>query len=260
MKHSLISTIILIIIFLIAQIVGLIINEIYFTKTLPYGFTPPKINTQISPFYFILSIIFITAIFILLNKIHMNFLLKHWFFFVTFLCISISLNAFLKSSIALVIAFVITLIKFKERDIYVHNLGEILIYGGIVSLIAPIFNITSIIVLMILISIYDFISVNITKYMIKLVSIQQKDGFFTGIISNFKKDFSILGGGDIAFPLLFATIALREVSMIHALSIIYGSVIGIFTIMIFGKRKKYYPAMPFITAGSILGFIIANLL
>ena len=36
-----------------------------------------------------------------------------------------------------------------------------------------------------------------------------------------------------------------------------GLIIAILILTSIGKRKKFYPAMPFITAGALLGFLIS---
>jgi hypothetical protein len=60
--------------------------------------------------------------------------------------------------------------------------------------------------------------------------------------------------------MLFASVVMREISVIPAIFTIYGAALGLIALIIFGKRKKYYPALPFITLGSFLGFGLGLLL
>jgi presenilin-like A22 family membrane protease len=170
------------------------------------------------------------------------------------------LSAFVEPVSAVIAAAVITLIKFKERDLVAHNLGEILLYGGIVSLFVPILNVVAIIIILLVISVYDFIAVFITKHMVSLAKQQESLGIFTGLLVVNNDEVAILGGGDIAFTMLFASVLLRDFGAIPALMAVYGAVLGLLVLIMIGEKKKFYPAMPFITGGSLLGFGISLLL
>jgi presenilin-like A22 family membrane protease len=186
--------------------------------------------------------------------------LKLWFVIAFILCTAVSLSIFIPSWMALIVSVVVILLKLREPDLYIHNLGEILIYGGAVAVFTPLLTLVSVVVIMIAISFYDFVSVFITKHMITLAKTQKEEGIFAGLVVRFKDEMAILGGGDIAFPMLFASVVMREVSVIPAIFIIYGAALGLIMLIIFGKRKKYYPALPFITLGSFLGFGLGLLL
>ena len=261
MKYSVTTLAVIISIFLVAQFVGLAINNNYLiTEELPYGLEPIEMEPGVSPWFFIgLILFFSAAMFFFMKKFKFDILMKFWFFAVILICISISLSAFISSGIALLVALSISILKFKEFDLYVHNLAEILVYGGLVVIFAPIFNLYAIILLLILISLYDYIAVFITKHMVALAEMQQNLGIFSGIVVINKGEAAILGGGDIAFTLLFAAVVLREFSMLSAILSILGSALFISLLMIFGKKNKFYPAMPFVAAGCILGFLISIL-
>jgi presenilin-like A22 family membrane protease len=155
---------------------------------------------------------------------------------------------------AIVAAAVITLLKFKETDIVTHNLGEILLYGGIVALFVPMLNLFAVTLLLIIMSVYDFIAVFITKHMVSLAKMQESLGIFSGIIVVNKDEVAILGGGDIAFTMLFASVVLRDFGSMPALLAVYGAALGILALIIIGEKKKFYPAMPFVTIGCLLGY------
>jgi presenilin-like A22 family membrane protease len=90
---------------------------------------------------------------------------------------------------------------------------------------------------------------------------------------------AILGGGDIAFPLIFIgsvmnglILKLHEanpsmiINQIKAMAflqssiIILTSAIALTLLFVFAKKGKFYPAMPFLTAGCLLGWAITLLL
>jgi len=257
MKYSLLTMTLIITLFLIAEVFGLFVTSHFIFAELPYGLKPPEVQTEMSPILILTAIIVASLFFLGLQKLKLEILIKLWFFVAVLVSISVSLSAFIVSWIAFIIALTITIMKFKERDVYVHNLGEILLYGGLVALFASVLNITFAIILLLAVSVYDFIAVNITKHMVGLAKLQQSLGIFTGLIIINKNEFAILGGGDIAFTLLFATVALKDLGVPSALFVIYGATIALMVLMLIGKKKKYYPAMPFITAGSLLGLLIS---
>lgn len=251
---------IIITVFLVAEIFGLFVTSHFLMGNLPYGLKPPEVQQEESPYFFITAIIVVTIVFLFFQRLKLDLLIKLWFFAAVFISISISLSIFMESWIALIVALAISVMKFKERDIYVHNLGEILLYGGVVSLFAPVLNVTAVIILLLAVALYDFIAVNLTKHMVKLAKMQQSLGIFTGLIVTYKNEAAILGGGDIAFTLLFATVALKDIGLPAALFSIYGASIALILLMLMGKKKKFYPAMPFITAGLLLGLLVSILI
>jgi presenilin-like A22 family membrane protease len=256
MKYS-ISTIALIMsLFLIGTIFGLYVNNQYITKELPYGLEPPQIEQNNSPWYIMGAVLFATGLILLARRFKFEMLMRVWFYFAFTICVAVTLSVFVDGWIAFIVAGLLVLLKFKEADLFVHNLVELLLYGGLVALFAPIFNIWGAVAVLVLISVYDFISVFITKHMITLAQFQEKLGIFAGLMVVNKHEVAILGGGDIAFTLLFATVVLRNYGWFNALFVIYGAAIAITILMIIGEKKKYYPAMPFVTIGSVLGFLI----
>ncbi|MBT4446697.1 hypothetical protein HOC96_05585, partial [archaeon] len=68
-----------------------------------------------------------------------------------------------------------------------------------------------------------------------------------------KVQSAILGGGDIAFPLLFAGVLLKDYSMTAALIIPIFATAALSILFYYSKKGKFYPAMPFISAGCFVG-------
>jgi presenilin-like A22 family membrane protease len=254
MKYSIVTMGIILTLFLVTQFVGLAVNKYYITQELPYGLTPPDIKTEFSPLFFVGMIAVVTVAFFFFKYMNLELLLKVWFFLAFVAGISVTLSAFIEPTYAIFAALAIVIIKFYEHDIYTHNIAEVFLYGGIVALFVPILNIWAVVVIMLVVSVYDFISVFMTKHMIKLAKMQEDLGIFTGLIVAHKNELAILGGGDIAFTMLFAVVLLRDFGNVPAMLAIYGAALGLLVLMILGEKKKFYPAMPFVTIGSFLGF------
>ena len=125
MKYSVLTLAIVLSLFLVTQFVGLTANSIYLESELPYGLKPPELEPEVSPWFFISMIVVISIIFFVMRKFRFEFLMKLWFFIAFVVCVAITLSAFIEHWIAIIVALAIVMLKFKERDIYVHNLGEI---------------------------------------------------------------------------------------------------------------------------------------
>jgi presenilin-like A22 family membrane protease len=112
---------------------------------------------------------------------------------------------------------------------------------------------------LIIISVYDFIAVRLSKHMIVLAKTQFELNIFTGLKFKVGESSAVLGGGDIAFPLILAGVVLRDFALLPALLVLYGAVIGLTLLILVGEENKFYPAMPFISGGCFLGLVINSL-
>src|SRR3989338_1987934 len=263
MKHRLDVVIILFLLFLTAHFTGLLIlNHYNDTKELPYKIQPPETKEKTSFIVIFIVILVSTFIALLLIKFRAMRLWKIWFFFSVFIALAIAFSSFLNSKIAFFIALVLALWKIFKPNVIIHNFTEIFLYGGLAALFVPILNLFSIIFLLILISVYDYISVYKTKHMIKLAKFQLKSKMFTGLSIPYrkKKISAILGGGDIGFTLLFSGVVLREFGLIDAFIVSLVTGLSLLTLLFLGKKNKFYPAMPFLTIGCFLGLLIVYLI
>lgn len=236
----------------------------------------------------------------LLTKFKIDFILRIWFFLVVSIALFITLNTFLPKTIyfiipAILIALSLSFIKIFKRNFIVHNLTELLIYPGIAAVFVPILNFWFVIVLLLLISVYDIWAVwhsgimqKMAKYQINKLKIFS--GFFVPYVSKrlreklkkmkktkkkkkIKVNLAILGGGDVIFPIITAGVILRidkfnmpfglpdfTGGFLPAFFVVAGATLGLTLLFIFSEKKKFYPAMPFITAGIFLGIILSYLI
>jgi len=75
-----------------------------------------------------------------------------------------------------------------------------------------------------------------------------------------EKSNAVLGGGDIAFPLLFSGAIMKAFSIQHAFVISLTSGAALFLLLYYSQKGKFYPAMPFISVGCFIGLGIAYLM
>jgi len=185
---------------------------------------------------------------------------------------------------ALFFALVFGLWKIFRPNIFVQNFTEVFIYGGLAAIFAPLFNLWSVIILLLLISAYDMYAVWKSKHMITLAKSQAKIKVFAGLLIPYKLKLkekvkklrkevkgkklvrrkgvrtAVLGGGDIGFPLIFAGVILKVFGLWEALVIPVFSGLALLILLLKGNEKKFYPAMPFITVGCLVGLGIVWLL
>ncbi|MFT4297595.1 MAG: hypothetical protein ACMXX5_00195 [Candidatus Woesearchaeota archaeon] len=64
----------------------------------------------------------------------------------------------------------------------------------------------------------------------------------------------------MAFPLFLAGAVLKEFNFLMALIPVIGSTIALSMLFFKASKNKFYPAMPFIAAGSFIGLIIVYLI
>jgi presenilin-like A22 family membrane protease len=267
--------------------------------TIPYGMEPPEQKAEVSFASLAVSLVIAIFIFFLLMKFRARNLIRIWFTFVVFLTISIALTALLTKLfpgsmikldiVALILAVPLTFYKIFKRNIIVHNATELVIYPGLAAIFVPIMAVWSIIALLLIISAYDIWAVWKSKFMASLAKYQiEKVKVFTGFLVPYmpKKEalklkkaqkiktqrakikalkkirvsMALLGGGDVAFPLIFAGVIYRVAGLPSALMIIAGSTISLLLLFVFAKKGKFYPAMPFITAGCLVAWLLTSIL
>ncbi|MBR9678720.1 MAG: hypothetical protein GON13_00445 [Nanoarchaeota archaeon] len=242
-------------IFLACQIFGLFVVNHYRSNPLPFGMETLPDEGVLSLTKFVGMLVLITIIILIIIKLKKPQIWKTVYFMGTTAAITVSLYAFVQEY-ALLIALIISWIKLNESDDFWHNISEILIYGGAIAVITPMFNPLTTILLLGFISFYDIYSVNYSKHMIKMAKTQSQTGVFPGIVINKnKKDQSVLGGGDVAFPLLFASTFI--LTPITSLLIALGAFAGLVIMLLQTEKGKYYPAMPVLTISSIIGYLIS---
>jgi len=287
MKHTLKITIILVLLFFLAQTIGLVIvdkyidkekstKEVTVYKSLPYEIERPDINPALSYIYIIIAVLVGTGILLLLIRFRKNTLWKLWFFLSVWLVLGIALSAFINQKLSIILALFLAAYKVLRPSLIIQNLTELLIYGGLAAIFVPILNLLSIFILLILISIYDMYAVWHSKHMIKLAKFQTKSKVFAGLFVPYKLKgiepikakqvkvgkirTAILGGGDIAFPLLFSGVVMKSFGFLQTLIIPVIVSVALLLLFLKSEKGKFYPAMPFLTIGCFIGFGIVYLM
>ncbi len=295
MKHSWKITLILLGMFFLAQLIGLGVLYIYkpvvqqittpsgeltniTSYNLPYGVEPPQNTTpQINLISIMISLIIAISIMFLLMTFDATIILRYWFLLVITIALGITINAFIfllpyASYLSLLIALPLAYLKVFKRNMIVHNSTELLIYPGIAAIFVPLLNLWTISILLIVISLYDMYAVWHTGIMQKMAQYQIKtlkvfSGFFIPYrgkqtrpekrSKKVKMHVAILGGGDVVFPIMVAGVVLRALGWGPAFIVVLGATAALASLFYMAEKGKFYPAMPFISAGcfAALGII-----
>ena len=234
----------ILLLFFFVQMFGLYVGSNYLVSDLPYDIEQPESMGIHSVTYLVTFIFLATFVFFLLMKFNLKKIFLIWMFLAFVIAMSISLSSLINSSIALFVATVLFVIGYYEEDDVVKDITSLLLFPGIAVLFAPMFTVYTFFILLGVIAIYDFISVYITKHMITLAKSQSKLKMFPGIIVRDKNEVAVLGGGDIIFPMILGVIVLRDVSLSLALVTAVLATLSVLTLLLIGKKKEYYPAMP----------------
>lgn len=291
MKHKATVTILILCMFLLTQFVGLYVIA---SDSVPQFLASEKLDTQSTSFYFyqlITSFIIAILIVSLITKYKLKTVMKTWFLVVIILAISLSLSAIFNNllkidayTFPLLIAIALGFLKVFRPTMIIHNITEILIYPGIATLFVPLLTPIYAILLLIIISIYDMWAVWHSGIMQKMAKFQMEEikifgGFMIPYLTQevrtklaklkkskkksrkkIKVSMAILGGGDVVFPIITAGVFMIHTGLGYAISVIFGAFLGLSLLLMFSEKKKFYPAMPFISGGIFLGITLCWLL
>ncbi|MEM4756123.1 MAG: presenilin family intramembrane aspartyl protease, partial [Candidatus Woesearchaeota archaeon] len=319
----------------------------------------PEINPDIAYLPILLGILLGTALFFLLVKYKTYRLWKFWYGLGITLGLLFAFKPFMDEWIAVAFAASIAFIRIFWKQVFIHNLSELFLYGGIAAIFVPILNLFSAVILLVLISAYDMYAVWKSKHMIAMAKEQSRQKLFAGLylpyrptqatvftsiptqakgstegkeknkvkssasqhsglqsslkstwkariaalfrFSQQKRNSStyealsspysakqashtssklysssahsltepnqtrtaILGGGDLAFPLLFAGVVMvmhLYAGILPLIAFFSGAIIAaaaafaLLLLLLFAKEETFYPAMPFLTLGCGLGY------
>ena len=313
MKHSLKITLILLALFLVTQLVGLVtVNKhIQVSVDEESGLTiiahPPTFagesyepeNKSASFLYIVLGVLIGTALLFLLIKFKIGRVWKYWFLLAVFITLAVSFGVYINYTQAAILAGLLALWKVYKPNPIIHNLTEIFVYTGLAVLFLPLLNLTAVVILLLVISVYDMIAVWKSKHMVKLAQFQTQERLFAGLFLPYQQDkvstrvtsmkkgtivkkkgkkkkgklyvvkehkSAILGGGDIAFPLLFSSVVMEyliiDAGFTKAYALGLTGITSITTALALGmllmkaEKDKFYPAMPFVSAGCFIGLAI----
>jgi presenilin-like A22 family membrane protease len=291
MKHPAPLTIALIALFLASQVIGLFIVSRYVQvtpegvvepKELPYQIERPQMDPISAIVMIVLTILIGTGFLLLIMKFRKFGLWKVWYFLSIWITLAVALAAFMPQIYAAILALIAAILKAFKPNTIIHNLTELLIYGGLAAIFVPLLNVAAAAILLLIISAYDAYAVWQSRHMVKLAQFQANSGVFAGLALPYKKiaipshvketketketktelksQSAIIGGGDMGFPLIFAGAVMLQVGLLKAMVIPATATVALGFLLLFSKKGKFYPAMPFLSVGCFAGYGLILLL
>jgi len=294
MKHTLSVTVIIVLIFLLSQVIGLyaLNANTVVTQTPEGGIVVeheetaigerPDIQGPVTFIYIVIAILIGTGLLLLLIRLKKIRIWKALYFFAVWMTCSITIGVFTYNILALFLCFLLALFKVYKPNVWIHNLTELFIYAGIAIIFVPLLDIVWVAILLLAISAYDMFAVWKSKHMVSLAEFQTKSKAFAGVLLSYKLKLkprkakkkgekikeeyrsAVLGGGDIAFPMIFAGVVMDTMIRmgIHTkiFAFLYSMIIPVivtvflFVLLVKARSDRFYPAMPFLTAGCFIGY------
>ena len=186
--------------------------------------------------------------------------------------------------VVLVLAILSTLLLYKYPEWYVIDALGVLIGAGVASIFGVSLEVVPVVVLLLILAVYDAISVYKTKHMITLAEgvidmktpilfvipkrrdysfIKEGIGTISGETDGKERAAFIIGMGDLIMPAILVVSAnvfmkgakLGGVINLPALGAMIGSVIGLVILLHFVMSGKPQAGLPPINGGTILGFL-----
>jgi len=287
MKHSVVVTLVLVSLFLASQLIGLFVVQEYVDieatassgvvtyKQLPsvgpLQLERPQIEQDVSFVWLFGGILIATLVMLLLIRWRSVRLWKVWFFLAVVITLTIAFGAFVPGWLAGLLAVILGVWKVWRPGIIVQNATELFIYAGLAAMFVPVMNLSAAVILLVLISLYDAYAVWKSEHMVRLAKFQSNAGVFAGLLIPYgipgalradskggrmaRVRTAILGGGDLGFPLLFAGVVMRSAG-VKAFIIPVAVTAALLALLMFAKKDRFYPAMPFLAAGCLVGWVL----
>lgn len=187
----------------------------------------------------------------------------------------LALDAWMNPLLALALMSGLVFWWHKQPLVFNHNFCLVLALAGLGAVLGLSFTPEIVILILIFFSVYDFVAVYKTKHMVKmakemiehkailaLIIPRESSGFkqnLEKVKDNFfsqtkEKEFLVLGGGDVVFPLILC-VSLLPQGIVSSLFVAGFSLLGlIVNFFILTRVQRPIPALPIIAFFSIIGF------
>jgi len=233
---------------------------------------------------FIIAFVFATVFFIVLIKTRYGSVLFRVIFLVALFAGSqVIFRAWLNQDISIVLAALLVLARYIFPNVAVHNFAMIIAITGVAVDLGMNIKPSEAILILIAISVYDFLAVYVTGHMVRMLKGTISSGTIFAMIvpqnlrdmakmvsevgkeksiggeENSKNAYVYLGGGDLAFPMVMAVAALK-IGLFSAIITTVGALFGLLALnIIFAIQKDRRPmaALPPLALFSILGFLVS---
>jgi presenilin-like A22 family membrane protease len=272
----------IIVLFLATQFLGLYVGKQYLSalssgEVAPAFENPESVQTS---FYLFGYILITTVIILFLIRFKKSFI-RIMEAFVIFTASWLTFDFIVPLeiwylSLGFFLALALTAWKMLKPTILSQDVAAVISGAGVGAILGGSLGVLPSMVFMLILSAYDFVSVFITKHMIHMAKAltERPTSFTIAAPHEFKRLTYVpskrtrekvhifqLGVGDMVIPLMFSVSVLNSFSIINSIASILGSTIALlFLIYYIKKRPQPLPALPFITFGTLAGFMLSLLI
>ncbi len=286
--------------FLVAQFLALLIIPLYPEEYRAFG----DPNNVMNPIYYVVIVLIMTAVMLFLAKKGLEVLIQ-WFMiasvwgtivFVMYPVIYTILPYFpyilgftdIPMILSVILATLVSGALYIKPEWYVIDIAGVIMGAGIIAVLGLSFGILPTIILLIVMAVYDFISVYRTKHMLDLadavletklpiVMVAPKEKNYSFVDDTIKirkedrgssgeRDAMFMGLGDIIIPgILPASVFLNsgapmDIAFGMATFSIIGAFMGYLLLLHFVFKGKAHAGLPPLNTGAILGYMIGAII
>lgn len=261
--------------FMLAQVIGLVVG--YMNLGLPEFAETLPVSSSVSSF--LIAFLIATVLMLLMVKfIKGAVLFKIMLGAMSIIGAETVFETFMPLWPAIILAGAVVLLRFLYPKVIVQNIVMTLAIAGIGASIGLILPVGAVILILLVLSVYDYIAVFKTGHMVTLfkslmlrnvplsIIIPSKikgmgknvNEAMPGKSATGERKFMMLGTGDIAFPVIFAVSAARH-SLFSGVAVLFGAFFGIIAVysMLLDAEKGAVPALPPIAMCTISAFLIS---
>ncbi|MEM0448956.1 MAG: presenilin family intramembrane aspartyl protease PSH [Methanomassiliicoccales archaeon] len=256
-------------------------------------------DDPLNPLIYVVMVLIMTALVLVMLKLGLQKVIKAIFLFavaITSVFVLLPLiyqiypNGDVAVLVSLLIGIALALALLLRPEWYVINLVGFIVGVGAAVVLGISLGILPVLILLILLGVYDAISVYRTKHMIRLAEgmvplrlpimfVVPKDKDFTldGLstkplteVSPEERGAMFMGVGDAVIPSILSVAVLltlpstshsfQNANLIVALGTLLGSVVGFLILMGYVAKGKPQAGLPLLNGGAILGFLITYML
>ena len=185
--------------------------------------------------------------------------------------------------LSIVCAAVLVLVLIKYPEWYVIDICGIIVGAGAIAIFGISLGIWLILILLVVLAVYDAISVYKTKHMVDLADtvmdlklpvllvvpkirhyslIKETKSLKEKLKDDEERDAFFMGLGDVVMPGILVVAVYSNVSnnLPLALSVLIGTLVGFTVLMVFVMKGKPQAGLPCLCGGAIAGYLIASYL
>jgi presenilin-like A22 family membrane protease len=191
-------------------------------------------------------------------------------------------NDLISLILAIVLAVILVVLLFRYPEWYVIDICGVIVGAGAIAIFGISLTILLVIILLVVLAVYDAISVYKTKHMIDLADtvmdlklpvllvvpkiwkyslIKETKSLKEKLKDDEERDAFFMGLGDVVMPGILVVAVYQNIpnGLPVALSVLAGTLVGFLVLMTFVIKGKPQAGLPLLCSGAILGYVISSL-